>query len=82
MGAVDAWHKTLTNIEELKLNGTPYCGGVADIAKFFDQLKRKVVYKLAAQAGMPTNILAAYIAFLESLTLYNCLAGGVGTPHH
>ena len=32
MGAVDAWRKALTNIEEFKLNGTPFCGGVADIA--------------------------------------------------
>ena len=39
MGAVDAWHKALTNIEEFKLNEPPFCGGVADIAKFFDQVK-------------------------------------------
>ena len=64
------------------VNGAPYCGGVPEIAKFCDQIRRKVVYTLAAQAGMPANILAAYTAFLESLTLYNCLAGGVGTPHH
>lgn len=81
MGAVDAWHKALADIEELKLKGTPFCGGVADIAKFFDQIRRKVVYALAAQAGMPANILAAYTSFLESQRPYNCLAGGVGTPH-
>lgn len=27
LGAVDAWHKALTDIEEMKLNGTPFCGG-------------------------------------------------------
>ena len=37
MGAVDAWHEALTRIEELKLDGKPFCGGVADIAKCFDQ---------------------------------------------
>ena len=36
MGAVDAWHTVLTRLEELKLDGTPFCGGVADIAKFFE----------------------------------------------
>ena len=28
MGAVDAWHKALTDIEEMKLNGAPFCGGL------------------------------------------------------
>ena len=27
MGAVDAWHKALTDIEELKLKGTPFLRG-------------------------------------------------------
>ena len=36
MGVGDAWHEALTRIEELKLEGKPFCGGVADIAKFFE----------------------------------------------
>ena len=36
MGAVDAWRQVLATIEDFKLEGKPYCGGVADIAKFFD----------------------------------------------
>ena len=32
MGAVDAWHAALTETEEAKLAGIPFCGGVADIA--------------------------------------------------
>ena len=81
MGAVGAWHTALTLIEKLKLEGTPFCGGVADIAKFFDQIRRKVVYIIARIAGMPTRILIPYTHFLENLLLYNCLAGGIGTPH-
>ena len=34
MGAVAAWREALTRIEELKLDWKPFCGGVADIAKF------------------------------------------------
>ena len=49
MGAVDAWHEALTRIEELKLNGEPFCGGVADIAKFFDQARIGLVYKWLLQ---------------------------------
>ena len=26
MGAVDAWHKALTNTEDFELNGSPFCG--------------------------------------------------------
>ena len=40
MGAVDAWREALAKIEELKLDGKTYCGGVADIAKLFDQIRR------------------------------------------
>ena len=81
MGAVDAWHAALTEFEDLKLEGTPFCGGAADIAKFFDQIIRDVAYTSAAYAGMPRNIFAAYKEYIENLKLYNCIAGGVGTPH-
>ena len=80
MGAVDATHKALTKIEESQINGTPFCGEVADIAKFFDQVRRGIVYKMAVAAGMPPMILRAYKAYIENLLLYNCLAGGVGRP--
>ena len=81
MGAVDAWHQALTTIEELKLEGKAYCGGVADIAKFFDQIRRRLVYQLAAAAGIPPPILTACQAYIDNLCVYNALAGGVGTQH-
>ena len=40
MGAVDVWHEVLTTLEEHKLNGKQFVGGVADIAKFSDQIRR------------------------------------------
>ena len=79
-GAVDAWHEVLTTLEECKLEDKSYCGGVADIAKFFDQIKRTMLYQVAAAAGMPTGVLTAYKAYLENLRLYNVLAGGIGAP--
>ena len=42
LGAVDVWHTALTEIEEMKLNGTPFCGGIAGIAKFSDQVRRGI----------------------------------------
>ena len=65
----------------MKLDGDEYCGGVADIAKFFDQIRRPLVYKLAEAAGMPPKVLTAYRNYLENLTLYNALAGGMGKPY-
>ena len=79
-GAVDAWHEVLTTLEECKLEDNSYCGGVADIAKFFDQIKRAMLYQVAAAAGMPTGVLTAYKAYLENLLLYNVHAGGLGDP--
>lgn len=76
MGAVDAWHVDLSEIEALKLAGIPFSGGLAEIAKFFDQIIRKVVYAMVAYAGMPSHILAAYNNYIETLKLLCCLTGG------
>ena len=61
------------------MDGRRYCGGAADIAKFFDQIRRELVYRLAKASGMPDPVLTAYRNYLEALVVYNCLAGGVGT---
>ena len=50
-GATDAWYEALMLIEGHKLEQQPFFGGVADIAKFFDQLRRPLVYKVAEAAG-------------------------------
>jgi len=87
-GAVDAWHAALTNIEELKLDGKAYCGAVSDIMKFFDQIRRHVVYRIAEAAGMPTNVLRAYMAYIENMKIYTCLGEawvprtGEGAAYH
>ena len=81
-GATDAWHLALARLEHHKLNDTQFCGGVADIAKFFDQLRRNVIYRIATYAGMPQRVLNPYADFLEHLQLHNCIAGGVGTAYH
>jgi len=80
-GATDAWHAVLTQIENYKLNDVQYCGGVADIMKFFDQIRRQVVYAILRFAGCPSKVLIPYMAMLDELTLYNSIAGGLGQPH-
>ena len=44
--AVDVWYKVLTDIEDMNLVETPFCGvggGTAGILKFFDQIIRPSV---------------------------------------
>ena len=41
MGVVDIWHKALTNIEELKPDGKPFCRRVAGIARVSDQVRKR-----------------------------------------
>ena len=81
-GAVDACHEVLTKLEDHTLDGTNYCGGVADIAKFFDQIRRPMMYMVAEASGMPKVVLRAYKAYLETLVVYNVLAGGMGHTLH
>ena len=74
MGAVDAWYEVLTTLEDHKLNGKHFVGGVADIAKFFDQIRRDLVFKVSRAAGMPEGIVSAYEAYISNLQVYNCVA--------
>ena len=80
-GATDAWYKVLLDIEQMKVEEQPFCGAAADILKFFDQIVREVVYKMASIAGMPKQVLSAYKRYVKGLKVYNCLVGGVGTPY-
>ena len=77
-GATDAWYQALMDIEEMMLDGTAFCGGAADIHKFFDQIPRDLLYALAELAGMPKDILQAYKNFLENLKIYNGIGSSIG----
>ena len=39
------------------------------------------MYRVAEASGMPKGVLRAYMAYLETLVVYNVLAGGMGTPY-
>ena len=81
LGAVDAWMEVLSTIEDLTMDRKNYCGGTADIAKFFDQIRRTLVFRIAKAAGMPQPVLTAYQNYIDNLLVYNCLAGGIGKPY-
>ena len=77
-GAVDAWYQTLMDVELMLLDGTPFCGGAADIHKFFDQILREMVYKVVEDAGMPKQVVDAYRNYLENLNVYNSIGQTIG----
>ena len=59
IGTVDAWHEPLTTLEEHKRKGKQLVGGVADIAKFFDQIRGDLVFRICRAAGMPEGVVQA-----------------------
>ena len=81
MGAVDAWDEAFTTLEEHKLRGKQFVGGVADIAKFLDQIRMGLVIRICRAAGMPEGVVQAYEAYINNLEVYNCVAGGMGKPY-
>ena len=52
-GVIDAWFALPLELELKDLQGTPYCGGTADIQQIFDPIQRDIIYKAAELAGMP-----------------------------
>ena len=77
MGGQDAAYNTALITEWCELMGVDLTGGAADIYKCFDQLSRPLIYKVLEEAGMPTRVLDAYRKYLEELTIYNTIAGGL-----
>ena len=77
-GAEDAWYQLAVDFDEFTLEENAFCCSTADIAKCFDNVPRALVYRLAALAGMPEEVLTAYKAFQENLTIHNSVAGCIG----
>lgn len=77
-GAVDATYQVLSDVEIMTVEATPFCGGAADISKFFDQILRQLAYALLRLAGMHRGVLDANQRFREELVTYNVIAGGLG----
>ena len=42
---------------------------------------RPLIYSILEKAGMPPRVLDTYKKFLEGLTVYNTVAGGLGEAY-
>ena len=79
-GATDSAYEVAIDFELARLEGEHTCGGTVDIAKFFDQIVREVVYTVCRIMGMPARVLETYIMFQETVVTRNVVATGLGTP--
>ena len=52
-----------------------------DIYKCFDQIVRQVIYALAREAGMPSDVLQTYKAFIEQMTIMMQVGNTLGVEH-
>merc|ERR1712139_283251 len=65
----------------MSLEGIEFYGVAVDIAKYFDQINRALVYMLMKAAGIPTKVLDAYARFQEELKVRNTIGGGLGQKY-
>ncbi len=82
VGAAEAWYTMALLFEGLRLKGIKVSGGTIDVYKCFDQLLRPLIDELAAKAGMPSKIRAAYIKFIENMIIQMQVGATLGKEHH
>ena len=80
-GAQDAWLQTALQLELDNLTGLETAGGSVDIYKCFDQINRKLVLRLATEAGMPLRILEPYFRYIDNLQVQFQIGKTIGARH-
>ena len=80
-GAEDAAYATGILVEWCNLTKKQFTGGSADIYKCFDQIVRPLLEKVLETAGMPKEVLQAYMGFINNLSVRSTIAGGLGEEY-
>eukprot|EP00973_Karenia_brevis_P058466 8142706-Karenia_brevis.AAC.1 len=71
VGASAAWYVTALEVEDAHVADISLVGGALDLFKCFDQILRPLMYIVLMIAGLPPEILTAYINFQENMHIYN-----------
>ena len=82
-GAMDGSYATAVYMEAMKLLEVGYSGGAADLFKCFDRtikIARLLFYPISILAGIPREVIAAYVAYQKIAMVYNKMSGALGTP--
>ena len=66
IGAVGAWCATSIDVAWAMATATPLVGGALDLVKCFDQILRPLLYAVLRIAGLPEDVLTAYISTARS----------------
>ena len=66
VGAGEGWYLTQSAFETIRLAGKQITAGSIDVYKCFDQLNRKLIYRLAKEAGMPSQVLDTYYQYIDN----------------
>ena len=69
VGAEEGWYLTQIAFETFRLQGKSITAGSIDVYKCFDQINRKLIYRLAKEAGMPKQILGTYRQYIDNLDI-------------
>ena len=77
-GAHDGHYDLAIHNEHAIVKALKFGGGCTDLDKCFDRILREIIIPAAVMAGFPINILKTYIAFLNTITIYNDYALGLG----
>ena len=80
-GADEAWYSTAIDLEWALTSCTLVVGGALDLFKCFGQILRPLLYMVLRLAGLPEEILVAYMNYQEQMLIYNSFSGSIGQPH-
>ena len=80
-GAEDAWWMVAAMIEQATMLGKKLSGYIVDIRKCFDQISRALASYLL-NAGMPPQVVSAYLRYHSKLSVYNGIAVGLGRAYY
>ena len=81
VGAEEGWYITQIAFEILRLQGKEITAGSIDVYRCVDQINRKLVYKLAKQAGMPKQVLETYFQYIDNLDVRFQIGKTLGEAH-
>ena len=69
VGAEEGWYLTQVAFETLRLQGKSITAGSVDVYRCSKQINRKLIYRLAKEAGMPRQILDTYFQYIDKLDI-------------
>ena len=81
VGADEGWYLTQIVFESMRLHGKEMTADSIDVYKCFNQINRKLIYRLAKEAGMPRQVLDTYFQYIDDLDIRFQIGKTFGKSH-